>query len=110
MSAFEDAVAYMEKQHAAVNKCESLKGQQAACIWRTQIDGYSHVGEILRDGIADEIHDHAAWVRGLELWNAGDVQIAKMHFEDAEICVTAEYAYQIYLAVKAVIDKGSDLT
>lgn len=110
MTAFDQIVASLEEQYHAVNDCKSLTGLQAIRIWQTQIDGYSHVGEILRDGIQDQVNEHASSLMGSDYWESGQQEVAKMHFENAEISVTAEYAYQIYLAVKAVIDKGDDLT
>lgn len=109
MTTFESIIASLEEQHAAVNECKSLNSLQAARIWQTQIDGYSHVGELLRDGLEAEIAEHPSSTVGLELWDIGKQDEAKMHFEHAEIQVTAEYAYQIYLAVKAVIDQGENL-
>lgn len=109
MTAFDEMVVSLEEQHKAVNDCKSLNGLQAIRIWQTQIDGYSHVGEILRDGIESEIADHPSAELGAECWTLGQVELAKMHCEDAEISVTAEYAYQIYLAVKAVMDQGDNL-
>lgn len=110
MTTFDTMVASFEEQYRAVNDCKSLTGLQSIRIWQTQIDGYSHIGEILRDGIESEIGDHASSAIGVEYWEMGKLEEAKMHFENAEISVTAEYAYQIYLAVKAVIDQGNELT
>lgn len=110
MTTFDTIVASLEEQYHAVNDCKSLNGLQAIRIWQTQIDGYSHIGEILRDVVGDQIGEHASSIMGVEYWAKGQQDLAKMHFENAEIEVTAEYAYQIYLAVKAVLDKGDELT
>lgn len=110
MTTFDTIVASLEEQHAAVNECKSLNGLQAIRIWQTTIDGYSHVGELLRDGLESEIGDHPSSGLAVECWSTGQQELSKMHFEDAEISVTAEYAYQIYLAVKAVLDQGDNLT
>lgn len=110
MTTFDTIVASLEEQHAAVNDCKSLNGLQAVRIWHSVIDGYSYVGELLRDSLESEITDHPSTTIGNDCWTNGQKDVAKMHFEDAEVSVTAEYAYQIYLAVKAVLDKGDELT
>lgn len=109
MTTFDTMVASFEEQHAAVNECKSLNGLQAIRIWQTTIDGYQYVGELLREGLEAEIADHKSSQLAADFWADGQQEVAKMHFEDAEASVTAEYAYQIYLAVKAVLDQGDNL-
>ena len=109
-TSFNKVLSEVLSTHTEINQCSSLTYLQSIRIWQAEIDGLSFVGEILSPGLADEVTSHPAYIKGDEVWKSGKQDIAKMHYEDAEIAITSEYAYRIYLAVKAVLDKGSDLT
>lgn len=108
MTAFDQLVNQFETKHAAVQRCANLTDLQSIRIWQTEIDGYQHVGSLLAPAIQDEISLHPDFELGDAVRDTNP-PLAKMHWEAAEVAITAEYAYRIYLAVKAVLDKGADL-
>lgn len=107
-TAFEQLVGSMETQHAEVQQCASLTDLQAVRIWQSELDGYQTIGTLLSEPLSAEIADHPSTHVGASICTT-DFPTAKLHYQDAEISITAEYAYRIYLSVKAVLDKGEQL-